>query len=453
MAIDFEKPYFQTLSIENENIVQAVDQINKIHQNDSIGKAEFKILIEDPLNMDASVSISLTNATLENILDTMLSGTGYHYVTQGDYIIISNEANPFRATQKPFELNEINVQDAICSIEINPNSSRAMAFDSPNTASAFLCKINGVKFLVTNIHVIENANSLKEITVKTRDNIEIKLTDGFVAQDRDVCIFRHVEDPRLTYLAISTSLSAKRSKDPVYLLGYPLGGGTMRKTEGSLEGVGHKLLEIDCSAFQGNSGGPVMDTIRNEVLGVLTKAEIISDDEFTKLAREKLGDPFKSDIRIFATRIDTAEDGAWERLNWRTWSEEKERLWNHYNTIAAVREIVNSKRIVANDITRRDADIWRMAKTYLIASDSPGTDRDRLNYLKQSFVRGMDIFIRPVEGSKWRELIQPWRYNWFASKDSGNISMITAENIKRLYQLYHDDWQNVVSSWQLDIDI
>ena len=91
-AIDFQKVYFETLEIEKQPIVDAVDYLNKIHQNQNSDGPEFKILIEDPLNMDAEVSVNLSNATLSGTLDLMLSGTGYHYIIQGNFIIILNQS-------------------------------------------------------------------------------------------------------------------------------------------------------------------------------------------------------------------------------------------------------------------------------------------------------------------------------------------------------------------------
>ncbi len=452
-AIDFQKVYFETLEIDKQPIVDAVDYINKTHQNQNADGPEFKILIEDPLNMDAEVSLNLSNATLSSTLDLMLSGTGYHYIIQGNFIIILDQDDPFQAKNVLEESDETSIRDSVCSIEVNPSYNEIIPYEAQSSASGFLCKINDTKFFVTNIHVIHDANSLKDITVKTRDNIEVKLTDGFVAQDRDLCIFRHEDDPKLTYLDISTDVSRKQSKKPIYVLGYPLGGGTMVKTEGTLKGVGNSLVEIDCAAFKGNSGGPVLDAITNEVIGVLTKAEIVSDDMFTKLVREKLSNTFTGGLRIYATRLDTVDTSSWEKLFWGNWKREKNRLWRHYNTIVAVNEIVTGKLIVANDKTQLDPDVWRMCKNHEIAINAPGKDEHRIRYLRESFTRAMEGLIRPVSGSKWLEISKPWRYEWFVSRDSGNINKVTADSIKQYYRILHNDWKSVVKTWELEVTV
>lgn len=452
-SIDFQKVYFQTLEIEKQPIVDAVYYINKTHHNQNADNPEFKILIEDPINMDEQVSLKLTNATLSSTLDLMLSNTGYYYIVQGNFIIILNQDDTFQAEHVLDDSNETSIRDSVCSIEVNPSYNEVIPYEAQSSASSFLCKINENKFLVTNIHVIANANSLEDITVKTRDNIEIKLTDGFVAQDRDLCVFMHEDDPKLTHLDISTAVSRKQSKKPIYVLGYPLGGGTMVETEGTLKGVGNSQIEIDCAAFKGNSGGPVLDAITNEVIGVLTKVENVSKDPFTKLVSKKLSNPFKSGLRIHATRLDTVDTSSWEKLVWGDWKEEKNRRWRHYNTIAAVSEIVSRKRIVANEKTQMDPDVWRMCKNFLITTAVPGLDKSRSSYLQESFVRGMEGLIRPISGSKWLEISKPWRYKWFVSRDSGNINEAIAESIKQYYRILHNDWKSVVKSWELEVTI
>jgi S1-C subfamily serine protease len=452
-SIDFQKVYFQTLEIEKQPIVDAVYYVNKTHHNQNADNPEFKILIEDPINMDAQVSLKLTNATLSSALDLMLSDTGYYYIVQGNFIIILNQDNLFQAKNVLEDSDETSIRNSVCSIEVNPSYNEVIPYEAQFSASGFLCKINENKFLVTNIHVIANANSLEDITVKTRDNIEIKLTDCFVAQDRDLCVFMHEDDPKLTHLDISTAVSRKQSKKPIYVLGYPLGGGTMVETEGTLKGVGNSLIEIDCAAFKGNGGGPVLDAITNEVIGVLTKVENVPEDPFTKLVSKKLGNPFKSGLRIHATRLDTVDTSSWEKLVWRDWKEEKNRRWRHYNTIAAVSEIVSRKRIVANEKTQLDPDVWRMSKNHLITSRPRGADKYRINYLRESFVRGMEGLIRPISGSKWLEISKPWRYRWFASSDSGNVYGVTVEEIKQYYRILHNNWQTVVKQWELDVTI
>ena len=60
-AVDLSKQFFDTLEIEDTSLVNAVDRINKIHLNQSNGQPEFLILLQDPVNMDDLVSLSLSD--------------------------------------------------------------------------------------------------------------------------------------------------------------------------------------------------------------------------------------------------------------------------------------------------------------------------------------------------------------------------------------------------------
>ena len=455
VGIDFNKIYFEQLELESMSLVQAVSRINEIHTSRNGGRPEFKILLEDPVNMDSEVSLSLNDVDLDLLLNVLLGGTGYHFVTAEQYIIIQNESNRFRklAVSEPAQAG-----GSVCFIEIDSSSENDLRTQSwGNSGSGFLCEINGAKFLVTNIHVIAAANSISEISVRTRDNLKVELLDGYVAQDRDICIFRHKENADLEYLQLNSSVSSMEKNDPVYLLGYPLGGGVLRNAQGKLDGVGAKLIEVDVSAFRGNSGGPIIDSIGNHVVGVLTKAEIVSDDNFTELARAKLGNPISDDIRTFATRLDTIEKSAWEPLNWAIWKSEKEQIHFHVNALLALNSLVSSNYTPGRLITDEgylvyDPDLWRAYKKCADEYSTALARKDSVlqNSALKSFIDFIEISFRPG-GARWSELSRNWKYEWFVSTKSGNTdSWRLAENIKKLYREMHKDWSHLKRRWDFD---
>ena len=251
-SLNMQKQYFESLQLENLSLVEAVDRINTIHSSQNRGKYEFKILLDDPVNMNDQVSLTLNNVSLDLLMNTLLSGTKYNYIISSNFLIIQNGNDQFVKENMSLDLN---TRDSVCLIEVTPNVDAELGISGyGSSGSGFLCEINGIKFLVTNIHVIADANSISDIAVMTRDNIKVKLTKGFIAQDRDLCIFRHEEDSRFKYLKISKDISDSQKNDPIYLLGYPLGGGVLIKTDGVLNGLGASLIDINCSAFPGNSG-------------------------------------------------------------------------------------------------------------------------------------------------------------------------------------------------------
>ncbi len=455
MAIDFQKTYFESLEFQELPLVKAIDMVNKIHSGKSNQNPEFTILLEDPINMKDPVTLSLKDVSLNELLNVLLSGTEYHFVTSGKFLIIKGHNNLVSSEKNTQNLD---IRDSVCSIVVDPSvSSNMEMMGYAGTGSGFLCKIKGVEFLVTNIHVIESANYLSDIKVVTRDNLEVILTDCFVAQDRDICIFRHKKDSRLKYLDISKEVSKGQQNDSVYLMGYPLGGGTLLKAEGTLEGIGSTLVELNCSAFSGNSGGPVLSTTSNEVLGALTFVSILDNNVFTDLARKKLGNPFKDDLRVFATRVDTISDDSWEPLIWSSWREHKKRSYMGRTAVMAFHSLVKSNykpgTLIADEkYLVQDPSIWRAYKKCAEKFDRAVAKK---NYVEKKqalddFINFIEIEFRPITGLRWKELNKPWRYNWFKSRFSGNVNFYSsAENIKRLFQAYHNDWKLMKARWEL----
>jgi S1-C subfamily serine protease len=454
-AVDFNKQFFNTLEIDNMPLVKAVDRINKIHSSQSDGQPEFLILLQDPVNMNDEVSLTLRDVNLKLLLDILLSGTNYNYTASGQYIIIQrNNSNP----QEMKVADALYARDSVCLVEVNPSSESELRVHSlGGSGTGFLCKINGVNFFVTNIHVIESANSISDISVRTRDNVVVELTNGFVAQDRDLCIFRLKKNPKLKYLTISKSVSSQQLNDPIHLLGYPLGGGILRKADGTLDGVGSSLIELNCSAFAGNSGGPVLNSVTNEVIGVLTSVEIVSKDKFTELARKKLTNPIDDDIRTYATRLDTVQQSSWEPLVWHIWRNEKERIYHHQNALFAIASLVDSNYKPGTLVTDqsdliKDPDIWRAyskCQNDFTAAVSKGDDTLRASCLLD-FVNFIEYYYRPLTGPQWKELSRTWKYEWFVSRQSGNIGFGKVEEIKHLYHKYHDEWNMMKMRWGLD---
>ena len=454
-AVDFNKHFFNTLEIENMPLIKAVDRINKIHSSQSDGQPEFLILLQDPVNMNDEVSFTLRDVNLKLLLDILLSGTNYNYTTSGQYIIIQrNNSNP----QEFKVADALDTRDSVCLIEVNPSSDDELsASSSGSSGTGFLCKINGAHFLVTNIHVIESANSITDISVRTRDNVAVELTNGFVAQDRDLCIFRLKEDPNLQYLTISKNVSNHQVNTPIHLLGYPLGGGILRKSDGSLDGVGSSLIELDCSAFAGNSGGPVFNSVTNEVIGVLTSLEIVSKDKFTELARKKITNPIDGDIRTYATRLDTVQQSSWEPLVWHIWQSEKERIYHHQNALFAIASLVDSNYSPGTLITNESdlikaPEIWRAYEKCHKDYDSAVSKGDSTlrDSCLLSFISYIEHYYRPLTGPQWKELSRTWKYEWFVSRKSGNIGFGKVEELKRLYRTYHSDWNEMKVRWKLD---
>jgi hypothetical protein len=183
--------------------------------------------------------------------------------------------------------------------------------------------------------------------------------------------------------------------------------------------------------------------------------QIVADDPFTELARKKLTNPIKDDIRTYATRLDTVEGSGWEALEWHVWKKEKERIYYHMKSLLALASLVDSNYKPGTLMTEEthlinDPEIWRAyakcAKDY--ASAVSKNDNNRRSESLTDFVKFIEVAYRPSTGSKWRDLSKAWRYEWFVSPKSGNIyTPGQVEQIKKLYRTYHNEWEKMSKRW------
>lgn len=451
-GLDFSKVYFDSLTIEEMPLVNAVERVNQIHASETSGDIEFQIIVESPLDMVQPVALTLRNVTLDLLLKVLLSGTNYHYVTAGNYVII--KAGGDTKADSPEE-ESFNGDQYICTVEVTNNSDTGIDLTSGGSSgSGFLCLINDVPFFVTNIHVVDAANALKEITVQTINNIAVELTDAFIAKDRDLIIFRHKLNSDLEYLELSEDVSNYSPNHPIFLLGNTLGSGVIRKSEGTLSGIGAQLVEVNLSAFRGNSGGPILDSVSKKVLAVITKAEIVPGDKFTELARAKLGSPITEELRTFGTRIDTVTSSNWQRVNWSTWKENKKLIYRHVNGLLALNSLVSGNfkpgvLFTNESFLVKDEGLWRAyrrcVENYKIALSTK--NNVLRNKCLKDFMSYVESEFRP-QGYRWQELdnIRGGWYPWFYSSNSMDFRRV--ETIKKYYRILHSEWVDLTLMWE-----
>ena len=451
-ALDLKHAYFDSLVIDRTSLPHAVDQINKIHESHKDGAPEFWILVEDPLGMTDQVSINLKQASLSTILSVLTSGTPYFYEISGNYIILKKN----RTGGSP-QISEIETEiaDYTCTISVESYSD-----DMPvsGSGSGFICLLNGIPFVVTNVHVIEKARSFNDITISTRDGSLLNPVSAFIANDRDICIIRFESDSAVEALRPRADLQGIELGVPTYLYGNALGSDVLVRSQGTIKAIGPKLFELDISAFKGNSGGPVILQDDNTIIGVLTQGELISErDEFTEAALTKLQSPFQGNLRIFATRIDNIPATKWRQLKWSAWLEEKEIIQQHYKNLLALNELVSSNST--------DFDSIRVNSKYIVECPElwrayGRLDRDYHSALKKSnydeairaidnFIKTVDTLFMPLRGTYAKELTQHyWDYDWFSTSKSGNTSGRVKQSLLRWYSKLHNDWNNNKKQWQ-----
>ncbi|MGE9270801.1 MAG: S1 family peptidase [Verrucomicrobiales bacterium] len=160
--------------------------------------------------------------------------------------------------------------------------------------TGFLAAIGGKTYLYTAAHVLSGNSKL---AVKLRNGQKILRFGRFEASSgADLVRIEVLEEVPAALLLGDTDGQSQQGK-VIYAAGNSGGGGTVGFLEGKIQGVGAESIEIDAKVIQGNSGGPILDGVTHEVLGVVTHLVAARKDEWAKETRF-------SEIRRFGCRVD-----------------------------------------------------------------------------------------------------------------------------------------------------
>lgn len=126
--------------------------------------------------------------------------------------------------------------------------------------TAFLVKMDGKKYVLTNDHVIRGTSTPKMTFV---DGTELALGNLSVARDRDLARFEVSHDGAYLELAEETP----DNNEPIWIYGNSMGDGVITTLRGFVTGVGNKVLKVNAEFVCGNSGSPILGA-DGKVLGV-----------------------------------------------------------------------------------------------------------------------------------------------------------------------------------------
>ncbi len=181
-------------------------------------------------------------------------------------------------------VNEVNTEEQMTAAEIYAkyvNSTVGITTESSvnyfgyrtttaASGSGFIYTDDG--YIVTNYHVVENANS---ITVTTYDGTTYDATMVGYDEDNDLAVLK-IDATGLTPVVIGDS-SNMNVGDPVVAIGNPLGELTFSLTSGSIsalhrnitleDNITMELIQTDCAINSGNSGGALFN-MYGEVIGI-----------------------------------------------------------------------------------------------------------------------------------------------------------------------------------------
>ncbi len=194
------------------------------------------------------------------------------------------------------------------------------------SGTGFICTIENIPFLVTNVHVLASAdaansmgNGLRDLKAKTIDGSELTLQSIFGATDHDLAIIRFAEQDAYADIALSFDPNVGQnvqSGDSIVIPGNSKGGGTMIWTEGEVVGVGPTKIEHNAPIYVGNSGSPIIHIESGKVIGVLSYIQRVDiDSYFDEESFKRERSAIKDTVRYFGYRIDSAKD--WYQIDLR----------------------------------------------------------------------------------------------------------------------------------------
>lgn len=168
-----------------------------------------------------------------------------------------------------------------------------------SVGTGFLVKSGTQLYIYTAAHVISGNNKL---TIKNSSGFKYsKFGQMETAVGGDLARIELRE--AAAGLEIGRGEKAVQINLEIAALGNGGGAGVMAVEHGKILGISGDTIEIDAAIIQGNSGGPVVDVLNGQVLGVATHLTAAKKDIWSEGTRQ-------GDVRRFACRLD--KDWTWK---------------------------------------------------------------------------------------------------------------------------------------------
>lgn len=119
------------------------------------------------------------------------------------------------------------------------------------SGTAFLVKMDGRKYILTNDHVIRSKFAPEMVLV---DGTKLNPGNLSIASDRDLARFEINHDG--AFLELSEELP--NNNDEIWVYGNSMGDGVITTLRGFVTGIGSKVVKINAEIVRGNSGSPIL---------------------------------------------------------------------------------------------------------------------------------------------------------------------------------------------------
>ena len=216
----------------------------------------------------ARLESSQTNALLQRQIDTLQKQVDS--LQQSDGISRSGSG----ASQEGLTPGQVYARNVGSVVAISCDTDLSIGGQtvrSSVTGSGFI--LSGDGYIVTNYHVVENAQTAK-VTTQAGDSYEAAVVGHDTTADMAVLKIDAQDLPAVT-LGSSSQLIIG---DMVVAIGNPLGTLNATQTVGYISGIGREvnteknvttMLQTDAAINSGNSGGPLFN-MKGEVVGIIT---------------------------------------------------------------------------------------------------------------------------------------------------------------------------------------
>ena len=180
------------------------------------------------------------------------------------------------------------------------------------TGTGFFLKVDKQNFIVTNNHVLLELDDVEIVDI---NGGKIPFFKAFVSPDRDLAYiplqsFKGSSDVFQVHPAPTKIVPEQK----VEALGNSLGQNVVVSAKGKFLGVGPGYIEVSTPFVPGNSGGPVILSGTNQVIGVATFLQVLDEPQVTTIGSRFEVKNFKPAIRRFATRIDDVHYSSFEKM-------------------------------------------------------------------------------------------------------------------------------------------